>query len=224
LLVDYFLRVEASQAGGSLSGQARAAERVAEILRLVTNQFEFDLLSRKAAEMLGVSEQLLRNQVRPQNRGAKRTVTPAVSVERFRTSAVAEAQAGMLAIAMIYPELRTEIVQAGAHANFDDRALAELLIEVCDSDDAGPGLQTSVSERLADEPRRRVSALLVGSLIDDLASARKLSADYAAALQRRRRKLEVEGLARGVREADEKEAPGKAQDVISLRREANRAP
>ena len=224
LLVDYFLEVESRQARGSLSGQARAAERVAEMLRLVANQFEFDLLSRKAAEMLGVSEQLLRNQARPQNRGAKRSAAPVGLVGKSHNSAVAEAEAGILAIALTFPELRVEIVKAGAHANFDDRALAELLIELCGSDDAGPGFETSVSERLSEEQRRRLSALLVGSLIDDLASARKLSADYAAALARRRRQLEVEGLARSVREADENEAATKAQNVISLRREVNRAP
>jgi len=225
LLVDYFLRAEARQARGSLSGQARAAERVAEMLRLVANPFEFDLLSRKAAEMLGVSEQLLRNHARPQGSGAKRAAAPAATAAKGAgNAAVTEAEVGMLAVALVYPELRSEIVQGGAHANFEDRALAELLIEVCGSSDAGPGFETSVSERLSDEQRRRLSALLVGPLIDELAAARKLSVDYAAALERRRHRLEVEGLARGARHADEKEAAAKAQDVISLRREANRAP
>ena len=43
MLVDYFVRSEAAAAGASLSGRARAAEHVAEILALVSNAFEFDL-------------------------------------------------------------------------------------------------------------------------------------------------------------------------------------
>ncbi len=64
LLVDYFVRSEAAAAGTSLSGRARAAEHVAELLAAVSNAFEFDLLTRKAAEMLGVSEEVLRAQGR----------------------------------------------------------------------------------------------------------------------------------------------------------------
>ena len=225
LLVDYFLRVEARQARGSLSGQARAAERVAEMLRLVANPFEFDLLSRKAAEMLGVSEQLLRNHARPQSKGARRSAAPAADTAKGTGGAGAsEAEVGLIGVALVYPELRPEIARGGAHANFEDRALAELLIEVCGSSDAGVGFETSISQRLSDEQRRRLSGLMVGPLIDDPSSARKLSCDYAAALARRRHRREIEGLARSARDADEKEAAAKAQDVISLRREANRAP
>ena len=225
LLVDYFLRIEAQNARGSISGQARAAERVAEMLRLVGNQFEFDLLSRKAAETLGVSEQLLRNQARPQSRsGGKTVASVAEAAKGPRNAAVAEAEAGMFAIALMYPELRAEISEGNAQANFQDRALAELLSDVCGSNDAGPGFESSVSERLSDDQRRRVSALMVGPLIDDLAAARKLSRDYATALERRRRRLEAEGLARSARDSDEKEAAAKAQNVISLTREAKRLP
>src|SRR3984957_1064744 len=64
LLVDYFLKEQAREAKGSLSGRARAAEKVAELLKLVGNPFEFDLLARKAAEMLGVGEDTLRKAVR----------------------------------------------------------------------------------------------------------------------------------------------------------------
>ncbi len=224
LLVDYFLRNEASQARGSLSGQARAAEHVAEMLRMVANPFEFDLLSRKAAEMLGVSEQLLRNQARPQGNRAKRAAVPGPEAAKgARGAAASEAEVGLLGVAIVYPGLRSEIVRSGAIPNFEDRAVAELLIEVCDSSEAIAEFEGVLSQRLTEEHRRRLSALMVGPLIDDPAAARKLSADYAAAIERRRHRCEVEGLARSARDGDEKEAAAKAQDVISLRREANRA-
>lgn len=221
LLVDYFLASEARPARGSLSGQARAAERVAEMLRMVANPFEFDLLSRKAAEMLGVSEQLLRNHARPPGKGAgaRRSVQPAAFPKD--TGAATEAAVGLLAVALAYPQLRSEIINGEALAEFEDRGLAELLAEVCHSTEEGQTFETSVAERLSDEQRSRLSALLVGPLMDDLEEARKLSSGYIAALERRRHRREVEGMARSAAQPDEGRATAAAQAVISLRRGAN---
>ncbi len=221
LLVDYFLASEARPARGSLSGQARAAERVAEMLRLVANPFEFDLLSRKAAGMLGVSEQLLRNHARPPGKGAgaRRPVQPGAPPKD--TGAATEAAVGLLAVALAYPELRSEIIEGRAPAEFEDRGLADLLAEVCHSTEEGPSFETAVAERLSDEQRSRLSALLVGSLMDEMTEARKLSIGYIAALERRRHRREVEGMARSAAQPDEGQATAAAQAVISLRRGAN---
>ncbi|MFZ0660659.1 MAG: DNA primase, partial [Candidatus Binataceae bacterium] len=62
LLIDYFLQAQAEEAGRSLAARAQAAERVAAVLRMVTNNFEFDMLARKAAPLLGVGEELLRRE------------------------------------------------------------------------------------------------------------------------------------------------------------------
>ena len=64
LLIDYFLQAQAQEAGRSLAARAQAAERVAAVLRMVTNNFEFDMLARKAAPLLGVGEELLRREAR----------------------------------------------------------------------------------------------------------------------------------------------------------------
>jgi len=227
LLVDYFLRVEARQARGSVEGRAAAAKRVADMLRLVSDDFEFQLLSRKAIE-LGVGDEVLRSRTGPSGKRSvpgewQRFGPPTVAAKAAATVGAVEAEVSLLAVALGYPELRSEIVRGGALANFEDRAIAELLVEVCGSNDAGVEFGASVSEKLSDDHRRRLSALLVGPLMDDPVVARKLIADYAAALERRRHRREVEGLARSARHADEKEAAAKAQDLISLRREAKRA-
>ena len=70
LLVDYFLAEQAAAARGSLEGRARAASAVAEVLKAVSNAFEFDLLARKAADALGVGEEVLRAEARRPARGA----------------------------------------------------------------------------------------------------------------------------------------------------------
>src|SRR3984893_9830859 len=77
LLVDYFLAEQAALARESLEARARAAAAVAEVLKAVQNAFEFDLLARKAADALGVGEQVLRAEARRPARGAaSRAATP----------------------------------------------------------------------------------------------------------------------------------------------------
>src|SRR5271170_7573554 len=131
MLVDYFVRSEAAAAGTSLSGRARAAEHVAEVLALVSNAFEFDLLTRKAAEMLGVREEVLRAQGRKGIRAPLRTAAqprPARSAPSHDIRSVAEF--GLLTVAAAYPILRDEILASGALTDFEDSNLAALAAEL----------------------------------------------------------------------------------------------
>ncbi|MGH7906118.1 MAG: DNA primase, partial [Candidatus Binataceae bacterium] len=107
LLVDYFLAEQNRLGQGSLEGRARAAGRVAEVLRLVANPFEFDLLARKAAETLGISEQVLRDHARrpakartAENRNAAPKPEPG-AIEAFDA-----AETGIMAIAAFRAEMR----------------------------------------------------------------------------------------------------------------------
>jgi DNA primase len=61
LLVDYFLSEQAGEARGSIAERARAALRVAEMLKLVSDPFQFDLLARKAADLLSFGVVVWRN-------------------------------------------------------------------------------------------------------------------------------------------------------------------
>src|SRR5216683_3308773 len=105
LLVDYFLREQGVAARESISARARAAERVAEILRMVANPFEFDLLARKAAGMLGVGEELLRNYARRGGRPAtaQTAASPREVARPARPDAATQAELGLVAIAIRYP-------------------------------------------------------------------------------------------------------------------------
>jgi hypothetical protein len=82
---------------------------------MVANPFEFDLLARKAADFLGVSEALLRREARngrAGNQSRPRSVAPAPSRTTSAATtgdAVAQAEIGLIAIALNYPELRAEI-------------------------------------------------------------------------------------------------------------------
>lgn len=246
LLVDYFLSEQKSEARGSIAERARAAARVAAMLKLVGDPFQFDLLARKAADLLGIGEQVLRKEARgTDTRPARYSRGPRVAESRpasatTRGDAGAKAEIGLVALALLRPELRAEIAALDANENFEDSRLAGVLADLCRTDEEYGALDQWLSERLSPEEQGRISEIAVGPLADplekdtqkdpqndpnDLEKARKLASDYAAALARRRRASQLATLRQsaaeiGSREAEPGEAEAAAQAVITLRRDA----
>ena len=232
LLVDYFLREQAGEARGSIAERARAAQRVAEMLKLVGDPFQFDLLARKAADLLSIGEEVLRKEARgPQSRSA----TPSrFARDRAQTAnpppaaaggdAGAKAEIGLIALALLHPELRNEIAQSGAEANFEEIRLGSVLADLCRTDEPYTALEEWIADRLTSDEQGRISEFAVGPLNDevadetqkvssDLEKCRALANDYVAALGRRRRAREVGRLRGGAADVST------AQAVIALRRE-----
>lgn len=226
LLVDYFLREQAAAAGATLSGKARAAERVAEILRMVAHPFEFDLLARKAADILGVGEALLRQEARrrgaPNQPGRPAGGHPEQRPERkaARSDGVSQAEVGLIAIALNFSELRAELAAQAPTVEFHDPMLGAMLEDICLSEEARAALEVRILGSLADEQRERLSALMVGPLMVDAESARRMAADFFAALTRSRRLREVESLRQTAAGASGDDAAAAAQAVIALRRQS----
>jgi DNA primase len=219
LLVDYFVRSEAAAAGQSLSGRARAAERVAEMLALIGNAFEFDLLTRRAAEMLGVREEVLRAQARKGSRAPARASAPPASPRPTGGHQMREvAEFGVVAVAVAYPELREEILAGGALADFEDRELAGLTAELCalGADQAAP---THLTQRLSPEQQSALSARMMDPSMADAESAGFIVGEYRAALARWRGAREIKGLVRAAAAAGGSEAEAAAQAIILRRRE-----
>jgi DNA primase len=225
LLADYFLAEQAAAARGSLEGRARAAAAVAEVLKAVHDPFEFDLLARKAADALGVGEEVLRAEARrPARGGAGASAGAARAAAAMRPVAATgagngatAAEVGLLAVALLHPDLRGEI--AAHAAMFEDAAVAAALGEVCASEEPAPVLEVRVAERLGDEQRSRLSALAVGPLLETAEQARALARDFAEALMRRRRQRAMETTRRAANSAGSvDEAMAHAQEMISLRR------
>jgi DNA primase len=220
LLVDFFLEDESRKVrgpNGPLDQRAEAAKRIAEKLRLVSDEFQFNLMVREAAGLLGLGEDVLRREARrksPVNvRGPVRRAELAPST--VRPDATAQAELGLLAITLRYSELRAEIAPEVRPEEFEDRVLGELLIEVCGSDEAHASLEVLVAGRLAEDQRGRLGALMIGPMLDDVASARKLVIDYLAALAKERQQRAV---GEALRTAASRGGKEDAQNVIVLRR------
>ena len=228
LLVDYFLEEQAAAARSSLQGRARAAAAVAEMLKSVANPFEFDLLARKAADALGVSEELLRAEARRSTRSAGpqgSVARGAAGVSRTGSAGAgagagdgaAAAEAGLLAVALLYPELRAEL--AAHAAMLEDAAVAAALGEVCASDEGAATLEVRVAERLEEGQRSRLTAFAVGPLMETAEQARSLARDFAGALARRRQQRAMENARRAAASAgSDDERVAAAQEMIALRR------
>ena len=244
LLVDYFLSEQAGEARGSIAERARAAQRVAEMLKLVDDPFQFDLLARKAADLLSIGEEVLRKEARGrQSRPApsrfSRAGAAAGAENRPAASgggdAGSKAEIGLVAIALLHPELRDEIAQSGATANFEEIRLGGVLADLCRTDEAYTALEQWIADRLSPEEQSRISEFAVGPLTDDigddtqknpndLEKCRALVNDYVVALDRRRRAHELGRLRQSAaevsaRESEPGEAAAAAQAVIAHRRE-----
>jgi DNA primase len=241
LLVDYFLSEQAGEARGSIAERARAAQRVAEMLKLVDDPFQFDLLARKAAQLLSIGEEVLRKEARGRqtrpapSRFTRDRAASAKPPAAPSGDAGSKAEIGLVAIALLHPELRAEIAQSGVSANFEEIRLGGVLADLCRTDEAYTALEQWTAERLSAEEQGRVSEFAVGPLTDDIGNdaeknpnelekCRALINDYVAALDRRRRSRELGRLRQSASEASARESePGEAaaaaQAVIAHRRQ-----
>ena len=141
----------------------------------------------------------------------------------------------MIALALLHPELRNEIAQSGATANFEEIRLGGVLADLCRTDEPYTALEQWIADRLSIEEQGRISEFAVGPQTDevedetqkyssDLEKCRALMNDYVVALERRRRTREVGRLRQSAaevssRESEPGEAEAAAQAVIALRRE-----
>ncbi len=224
LLVDYFLKEQSREAKGSLPGRARAAEKVAELLKLVGNPFEFDLLARKAAEMLGVGEDTLRKAVRA--RRFAREARRASHRNRQRTAAPRCDHGGGTRLGR-----NRSVASLTARGNsricspdlFSDAALRRFSPRHARWARSKPVSTSSSASDLSEEQQARIAAIAVGALVDDPASARKLAEDYSFALSRRQTRREVDELKRAANSpsdpgSSEGDAVASVQALIELKK------
>ena len=193
LLVDFFMREQAATAKDD-NTRARAAERVAAVLAMVANPFEYDLLARKAATLLGVGEELLRRESRKRSpsRGKHPTdgtaaqATASAPPHPFRPEAALQATIALIGISLYFPALRPEVFSAAA-SHLQDHPLWPLLQEICFSEEPPELLEASLTPRLDDSQRDFLSAYSVRFLPSDEEAARAEAAGYIATIERMRR-------------------------------------
>ena len=231
LLVDYFLEQEAQWLAANkreLDKEIESAKRIAEKLRLIGDELQFNQLARKAASYLRLdsrAEAVLReNAVRNQQRnfrGSGMVIGSQARQARGAVSAAAQAELGLLALALLRPDLRAEI-SSGLNSFAADETISAI-IETCRSNEPRGALEATVMGRLTEDQRLRLSALMVGPLLAEEAEARPLIEDYFIALEEKQRRDQMQELrstaSSGV--SNEVDATAAAQAVITLRRQGS---
>jgi DNA primase len=220
LLVDLFFREVSKDApgpGAPLEARIGAARRVIDLLGLISDQLQASALMTKASGFFGVPEDVIRNLARRSARGAEAASRAPYASAAGAGDGATAAEVGLLAVALLHPQLRGEIT---AHAPMlEDAAVAAALGEVCASEEAAGVLEVGVAELLGETQRSRLSALAVGPLMETAEQARALTHDYVEALMRRRQHRAMETTRRAAAGAgSDDEAMAAAQEMIALRR------
>jgi len=232
LLIEMFLRQQAKLAPRGRAGiddRARILANIGDKLRLIKDEFQFNLLVRQAVDLVGFTEReegVLRRAGRNSSTigGARRNLTGRRDENAFgsrRTStpdAVDQAQLGLVALASRHPELRPRLKSPPCEHLFVDRKLACLLEEICAVSEPSNPSDVAISSRLDEQQRGWFSEMMVRSLADDAVKARSLMEDYLRALRERQRRREVAELRQVALAAGGDEAVAAAQALIVARR------
>jgi DNA primase len=232
LLIEMFLRQQAQIAPkgrAAVDDRARVLANIGDKLRLIKDEFQFNLLVRKAVDLVGFTDReeavLRRAGRRPpiiggvrDNRTGRGQEPPPVLRTKLSPDALVQAALGLIALALHYPDLRPQLRPHLHEHVFPDEGMASLLEEICASNKSSVLLEAEISSRLDERQRGWLSGMMVGSLMDDADKARSLMEDYLNALNEGRRRHEVAQLRQAAMTAKGDEAIAAAQAVIDARR------
>jgi DNA primase len=231
LLIEMFLRQQAQMAPkgrAAVDDRARILASIGDKLRLIKDEFQFNLLVRQAVDLVGFTDReeavLRRAGRRPSASGSAHQSALGRVQELHDASrsilspdALVQAELGLIALAVHYPELRPQLKPRLPQHLFDQET-GSILDEICATDESAASLEVAISSRLDEQRRGWLSGMMVGALLDDAPRAHALMADYLNALDEGRRRREVAQLRRAASTASGDEAVAAAQAVIVARR------
>ncbi len=152
-LLDVFLGSLIDPAEPSVARRAQAAREIGRLLRRVRNPWEYDVLARRAAERLGVSEVLLRGEGAGVSAGPTRGVAP---VEQK-----AGGEAMLIELMLTGNDAVERIEHEGGVSLFEDPLWREVADDILHGAGA-EGETATLVERLPGEMRARVAAASLG--------------------------------------------------------------
>jgi DNA primase len=231
LLIEMFLRQQAQIAPKGRAGIDARAQILATIgdkLRLINDEFQFNLVMRQAVDLVGFTEReetVLRRAGRRPSAidGARRSAGHGQGIvptarKTLSPDAIVQSELGLIALALRYPGLRPHLQSHLCQQIFPDQDLASLLEEICATSQSSGPSEAAISSRLAEQQRGWLSGMMVGSLIDDETKAGSLMKDYLSALNERHRRREVDHLRQAALAAHGDQAVAAAQALIVARR------
>jgi len=231
LLIEMFLRQQAQIAPkgrAGIDGRAQILASIGDKLRLIQDEFQFNLLVRQAVDLVGFTEReetvLRRAGRRPstiagarQNAGHRQEIVLSPR-GTLSADAIMQAELGLIVLALRYPDLRPELQSHLCQHQFRDQELASLLEEICATSQSTQSPEAAISSRLDEKQRGWLSGMMVGPLMDDGVKAHSLMKDYVSALNEGQRRREVAHLRQAALTGNGDQAVAAAQALIVARR------
>lgn len=202
-LADYYFTFLEREFGNGLEGRSRIAQEVARVLAKVRNPFECDLLARRAADSLGIHEDLLRGFAAKGNgspASGQKAPSPATNIEGREDLA----ESSLVSLMLRFPSLIQRLERESQVESLLGAVWGPIARRIISEWREWGKVDVAIlAQDLSSERVSRISALMLeGGEITE-AEGERMAADCLSHLQRRYlRNLEKE-LRQAIRRAEE---------------------
>jgi DNA primase len=170
LLIEMFLRQQAQIAPkgrAAVDDRARILASIGDKLRLIKDEFQFNLLVRKAVDLVGFTDReeavLRRAGRRPSAISAPQENSRPSRPLEITLSRTEQAEVRLISKALLYPELRAEIFAAQPFDSFEDPPLGKILRRICESHASANELTPIVAADLSQQKKQILSKMILES-------------------------------------------------------------
>lgn len=223
-LLDFYLD-ETVPAGAALPERTGAAKEISRVLARVSDPVQLDLLLRRAAQRLGLSEDVIRRSARSGRASSARLPTPEaapVAADRMAVTDWPVAERMLLEVVAQDGDVARWVLEREVVHHFDHAALSAAVARLCEAWEAGEGIG-GVIDALPPEIAAHLGGVLVA--FDDQAEspsrmlvARDCAARITARHERDRRRVLVEELRRAELVGDEDSEKEVLRSLDEMRR------
>ena len=204
-LADYYFTWLEERHGRSLEGKSQIAQEINRILAKVRNPFEADLLVRRAVDMLGIRENLLRAPLRASGE-ARRPAAPGPPASAVQLEAREDmAECSLVALMLRFPSMIQRMEQEAELERLVSPAWNEVLQRiVAQWREQGNVDGARLAQSFSPERASQIAGLILeGEKIAE-EDAEKIMGDCIAHLRRRQLRSLQRDLRRAIRIAEEK--------------------
>ena len=231
-IADFYLNWLRDNHGTSFAGKSRLADEVTRMLAKVANPLDRDLLARRAADLLGIREELLRRQAGGAKASGTRVSASSDGVlhgspQSAREGSLGEdrAESALVALMLRFPSVVDSLRQQPMDKLVTDK-WRDVIRRILENGDVEVGVLT---DGLSGELSAEISALVLKGQEIDEQERDRMTADCLFFLQRRYLKRLEQELRRAIRIAEEtsddeakKERMRQWQEVVQRERRLER--
>ena len=203
-LADYYFGWLERQHGKTLEGKSRIAQEVSRLLAKIGNPFEADLLARRASDLLGIREELLRST--PSARQAGLRSAPSAPRLNVANNALAAdfVEKSLLGLMLRFPAFAGKHLQRQDLTNLVSAKWRDVILCVRSLWQNENKIEVApLMQRLSPEQAAEVSGILLEAETVEEAEAEKMMEDCVAHLDRRQLKELQKEVRRAIRIAEE---------------------